>query len=518
MTLLIVLIRAGDYKKENILAYILLFAVFIIATCGLVYELICGTVASYLLGDSVTQFSTIIGVYLFSMGIGSWITRYVKKNLLQFFVQVELLIGLVGGNAAAILFLSFEYVESFRIILYAIVSITGILVGFEIPLLMRILKDNLEFSDLVSKIFTFDYVGALIASLLFPLVLVPHLGLIRSCYLFGILNVAVAIWTLYLFKDKLSVSKFLFPLSYLLLIGLVIGCVYSEKILSFSESNAYPDKVIYSKSTPYQRIVLTNSGHDLRLFLNGNLQFSSRDEYRYHEALVHVGLSKIPQAKNILLMGGGDGLAIREVLKYPSVQSITLVDLDKQMTNLFSTQKFLLELNHDSLKSPKVKVISQDAFLWLRNNHKKFDFIIVDFPDPSNFSLGKLYSNKFYKTLKTALNEDGAIVIQSTSPYYAKKSYWCVVNTLKASGFQVAPYHAYVPSFGDWGYVLASFNPLSSHADYPPGLRFIKSEVEKSMFEFPDDMKVKDVCVNKLNNQNLVRIFEEEWSEYVQAH
>ena len=224
-----------------------------------------------------------------------------QKNPISVFIQVELLIGSIGGNAAATLFLLFEYVESFRIILYSIVGMTGILVGFEIPLLMRILKDNFEFDDLVAKVFTFDYVGALIASLLFPLLLVPHLGLIRSSYLFGILNVSVVIWTIFLFqKEKLHQLKLLLFPAILLLVQLIAAFFYSEEILSFAENSTYPGKVIYSKSTPYQRIVFTNNGHDLRLFLNGNLQFSSLDEYRYHEALVHVGLARIPKAKKYL--------------------------------------------------------------------------------------------------------------------------------------------------------------------------------------------------------------------------
>ena len=165
------------------MSYVLLFSVFVIATCGLVYELIAGALASYLLGDSVTQFSTIIGVYLFSMGIGSFFSKYVNKNLIGKFVQVELLIGLVGGFSAAILFVSFEYITSFRILLYGLVSITGTLVGFEIPILMRIMQSHFEFKDLVSKVFTFDYIGALLASLLFPLYLVPHLGLVRTAFL-----------------------------------------------------------------------------------------------------------------------------------------------------------------------------------------------------------------------------------------------------------------------------------------------------------------------------------------------
>jgi len=496
-------------------SFALLFSVFVIATCGLVYELISGALASYLLGDSITQFSTVIGVYLFSMGIGSYLSKFFSRNLISVFIQVELIIGLIGGSSAAILFLSFEHVASFRVMLYALVSITGTLVGLEIPLLMRILKSHFEFKDLVSKVFTFDYVGALIASLLFPLVLVPHLGLVRSAFLFGILNVLVGIWTLQLFKDEVKWIRIQRSTALLVLVTLTMGFAYSEKIMSMAEAASYPDPVIYSKTSKYQRIVLTKAPNDLRLYLNGNLQFSSRDEYRYHEALVHVGMAAIQDPKRVLVLGGGDGLAVREILKYPSVESVTLVDLDSEMTDFFAKHEALTRLNQNAFQSPKVRVINADAFVWLRENKDAFDFIAVDFPDPSNYSIGKLYSNSFYRILKDALSEKGVVVIQSTSPYVAKKSFWCVESTMRSVGFLTTPYHAYVPAFGDWGYVMGTKRKFVPPSEFPAGLKFVNAESLSGMFYFPEDMKADIKDVNKLNNQILVRYFESEWGDYV---
>jgi len=500
------------------LTYSLLITAFVISTCGLVYELIAGTVASYLLGDSVTQFSTVIGVYLFAMGVGAFLSKYIEKNLPLTFIQVEILVGLVGGSSAMLLFLSFAHVESFRILLYSIVTIIGILIGLEVPLLMRILGDRLEFKDLVSKVFTFDYVGALIASLLFPLILVPYLGLIRTAFLFGLLNVVVAIWTIRLFRSDLPWLKSLNSLALVTVVYLVGGFIYSERLMSIAETSSFQDPIIFSTSTPYQRIVITGGGKDIRLFLNGNLQFSSRDEYRYHEALVHPAMASLKDPKDILVLGGGDGLAVRELLKYPSVRSITLVDLDKQMTSLFREQQFLISLNKNSLNDPRVSIINDDAFIWLQRCLKQFDCIIVDFPDPSNFSLGKLYSDRFYKSLETVLKPDGLIVIQSTSPFYAKNSYWCVVNTLQSVGLRTLPYHAYVPSFGDWGYVMASFAKIVPGNNYPSGLQYVSRDTFTPMLSFPADMMPTVKSVNKLNNQALVHLFESEWSEYVETH
>jgi len=492
--------------------FILLCSVFVIATCGLVYELISGTLASYLLGDSVTQFSTVIGVYLFAMGIGSFLSRYVRHNLTLMFIRVELLIGLVGGGSACLLFLAFEHVQHFRVLLYALITIIGTLVGLEIPLLMRILKNHFDFRDLVAQVFTFDYVGGLVASILFPLLLVPHLGLIRSSFFFGMLNVLVALWALYVFQDELPWVRVLRALAVLILLSLTFGFVYSDTLMSFAEAASFPDDVIYAKSSPYQRIVLTHSPHDLRLYLNGNLQFSSRDEYRYHEALIHPGLQAVPNPVDVLVLGGGDGLAVREILKYPSVRAVTLVDLDADMTRLFATHPALVALNGGALQSERVRVINTDAFVWLQNNHQQFDFVVLDFPDPSNYSLGKLYTTAMFRLLYRAVQPGGAVVVQSTSPWVARKSFWCVDATLRSVGFQTVPYHAYVPSFGEWGFILAAHHALALPSAYPEAERFVTTETMRTMLAFPPDMQRVDTEVNRLSNQVLVRYFEEEWA------
>jgi len=493
---------------------LLLASVFTIATCGLVYELIAGTIASYLLGDSVTQFSTVIGVYLFAMGIGSWLSRYVERDLLGFFIQVEFLIALFGGVSGGLFFALFPHLSSFRVLLYAVVLLIGTLVGLEIPLLLRILKDQLQFKDLISKVFTFDYIGALLASLLFPLFLVPYCGIARTGFLFGFLNGLVGFVALIALWDEVPRARLLSMGGAVVMLVLAAGFVCSERIVTWSEAEAYGEDVIFSKSTPYQRITITRHSDDLRLYLNGNLQFSSRDEYRYHESLVHPGLARIPQARRVLVLGGGDGLAVREILRYPRIESVTLVDLDPAMTRLFSTQGLLTALNNEAFKSPRVHVINGDAFTWLKDNHATFDFVIVDFPDPSNFSIGKLYTTAFYQRAKTALAKDGAMVIQCTSPFVARRSYWCIDETLHACGFVTEPYHCYVPSFGEWGFILASLQPITGDFQPPDGLRFLGSDNLKTLFDFPRDMAREPADVNRLNNQALVRYFEEEWGRY----
>jgi spermidine synthase len=498
------------------MVYALLISVFVIASCGLVYELIAGALASYLLGDSVTYFSTIIGTYLFAMGVGSYLSRYIGKGLVTRFIRIELMVGLVGGSSAAILFVAFAYLESFRLILYAQVVAVGVLVGLEIPLLLRILKDKLQFKDLVSQVLTFDYLGALAVSLLFPLILAPKLGLVRTCFLFGILNVLVAAWTTSLFRDQIARISSLRAQCAFSLILLVGGFAYGQRLTTFAEESLYTDDVVFAKTTPYQRIVLTRWKDDIRLFLNSHLQFSSKDEYRYHEALVHPAMQWLVSPKRVLILGGGDGLALREILKYGSVESVTLVDLDPEMTRLFASNEMLRRINEDSLRSPKLTVVNADAFIWLGKNTDIFDFVVVDFPDPTNYALGKLYTTTFYNLLSRHLSDHGAASIQSSSPLYARKSFWCIVKTIESTGLTASPYHVYVPSFGEWGYVIATKLPYSVPSVSLAGLKFVSTEQIPAFFQFPADMSRVDTEVNRLNNQVLVRYYESEWHEVSQ--
>lgn len=495
-----------------------LFAsVFIIASCGLVYELVAGTLSSYLLGDSVTQFSTVIGVYLFAMGAGSWASKYITSALVRRFIELELLVAISGGFSAVLLFLAFAQIGyngsgAFQAVLYLLVFIIGMLVGLEIPLVMRILEQSLSLKELVSRVLTFDYLGALAVSLAFPLLLVPHLGLMRTSLVFGLLNVLVALWAIHLFREQLQRPRLLLWQCLLVGLSLIAGLLFAEHLTRYSEEMLFEDRVIFSKSTRYQRIVLTQWHDDTRLFLNGNLQFSSRDEYRYHEALVHPALSAIKHPRNVLVLGGGDGLALREILKYPTIERITLVDLDHEMTDIFKRNIRLSQLNAQAFSSPKVEVVTADAFVWLDQQKDFFDFIVVDFPDPTNFALGKLYSSSFYQLVATHLSQHGLAVIQSTSPLYARQSYWCIVNTIQSVGLLTSPYHTLVPSFGEWGYVIASHQPY-----YPPqqiavsGLRFITPEILTTLFQFPLDMQAVPAEVNRLNNQKLVHYYEQEW-------
>ena len=495
------------------MAILLFISVLLISACGLIYELIAGTLASYLVGDSVFQFSTIIGSYLFAMGIGSALSRYLQRGLVHRFVWIELMVGVIGGFSSALLFLAFAYTQAFGLLMYSLVIVIGMLVGLEIPLLMRIVRERFDFRDTIAHVLTFDYIGALGASLLFPIILVPKLGLVRSAMMFGIINAGVALWSTYLFASQLGARKILRGASALVLALLCTGMVNARKITAAAEDNIYADEIIFARDTRYQHIVLTRFKDDLRLFLNSHLQFSSRDEYRYHEALVHPGLSAVPVPRRVLVLGGGDGLAVREILKYPQIESITLVDLDPEMTKIFSTNPLLTSLNKNSFLNPKVRVMNADAFPWIDQSTESFDFIVIDFPDPTNYSLGKLYTTTFYRAVARHLSEQGFMVVQSTSPMFARDSFWCIAETLKQAGLKTYPYHVYVPSFGEWGFVLAGAHEYETPGALPEGLRFVSVQTLPTLFQFPPDMSPLPVAPNHLNDQVLVRMYDNDWKD-----
>lgn len=505
-----------DKKWKMTRPPLLFLNVLIVATCGLIYELLAGTLASYVLGDSVTQFSLIIGIYLFAMGVGSWLSGFIDKGLAKRFVDIELAVAILGGFSAPLLFVSFSRVSYFYAVLYFVVFAIGVFVGLEIPLLLRILKDKVEFKQLVSRVLAFDYIGALLASILFPILFVPRLGLIRTSLIFGMLNAAVALWGTWLLRPMIKSGIVALRVkAVIVMVLLLIGLIKANKITSLAEDEMFADEIVYTKDTPYQRIVITRGRAGFQLFLNGNLQFSSTDEYRYHEALVHPPMLLANNPKRVLVLGGGDGLALREVLKYPSVEKVTLVDLDPDMTNLSSRFPLLANLNQHAFDDPRVQVVNEDAFIWIEESTEQpYDAAIVDFPDPNTYSLGKLYTTRFYRLLRGKLAENAAVSVQSTSPMFARNSYWCIVRTLEAAGFAVRPYYTAVPSFGLWGFALARTSPFEIPRHPPAGLRFLDDQTLTAMFTLSGDIGPVPVEINRLDNQALVRYYEGEWRRF----
>ena len=502
---------------------LLLTSVFIVAASGLVYELIAGAISSYLMGDAVTQFSLIIGLFLSAMGIGSYATQFVKRDLLVWFVRLELGIALVGGISSVVIFATSAMLPTmFSPIFYGFCIGIGAMVGAEIPLLIRLLKQGDGVEKALSNVLALDYLGALMGSLIFPFVVLPWIGLSRASVVFGLLNLMVAwLGARLLSESEQRVFRWQGFSVMAVLLGLFI---YSERMVHFFEDVLYQDDIVYAENTPYQRIILTRWRNDIRLFLNGHIQFSSIDEARYHESLVHpafVGLGR--DAERILILGGGDGLAVREVLKWPSVKQIDLVDIDPAITKLGLTHPILKELNHGALKSELVQVIHQDAMLYLQEVHTFYDIVYIDLPDPNTETLSKLYSTSFYELVHRRLTPDGILVTQATSPYFAPEAFWCIESTLtdtfaEHNGY-VYPYHVNVPSFGEWGFVMASKRGLDwSDKLMNVETKYLTTDKLTTLFIFGQDIAKERVEVesNHLLNPILFHYYKRGWQRYNQ--
>lgn len=488
---------------------LLMLTTLIISGCSICYELIISAVSSYLLGDSTLQYSVTIGLYMSAMGLGSFISKYMKKNLFDWFVLIEIGVGVMGGISALILFLANLYLDQYQLVMYGEIIIIGTFVGVEIPLLTRIIEGDAENLRItLSSIFSFDYIGGLLGSIAFPLLLLPQLGYFATAFLTGSMNILAAILIVFKYSEKIRKPVLFKGLALLIFAFMMWGVLFSENISKYIEGGLYRDRVILSEQTQYQHIVLTRHKDDLRLFIDGNVQFCSLDEYRYHEALVHIPMSQAAKRDKVLILGGGDGMAVRELLKYEETR-ITLVDLDPEMIRICSENPIIAELNQNSLKSDRLHIVNDDAYRYLEENEEAFDVIIVDLPDPNNESLNKLYTNIFYRLCKNSLTEDGILAVQSTSPYYATKAFWCIGKTLESEGFFVKPYHLQVPAFGDWGFHLASNKELGDTYNITVDTKYLSEDSVDALFSFGKDEIAEDVEINSLSRPVLIQYYSE---------
>jgi len=498
-------------KKKILLS----FAVFIAGLCSIIYELLISTTATYFLGDGVRQFSIIIGIYLFSMGIGAFISKYLKDKPLRFFVHIEYLLGLVGGISVPLLFFLFVNVNpmTLQMLCLAIIFIIGLLTGMEVPLL-TFASNEVDFKNNLSNILSLDYIGGLLATLLFPFVLLPFIGLFYSSLVFGILNILLGLVLNHFFLEKSKKTLFLGVAAMAVLIAIVIA---GGNLLKAWDNAIYKSPIVLNEQTPYQKIVVTKKQEDIRLYLNRVIQFSSADEYRYHESLVHVPLTLHKNPKTILILGGGENLASREVLKHSSIERIDVVDIDSTMFYLAKNNKYFKAINEGAATNAKVNLITDDAFTFLHNNPNTYDVIIADLPDPVNEAIARLYSKQFFLLAKRKLKKDGLFVTQSGEIYFSNSVFSCINNTLSTVFKNIKPYHTYIPSFGDWGFILASdhhINYSDMKKNLPIDLKFLTKQQFAMSFEFPKDITIANTKKNTLDSPIILNYFLNDWNKW----
>lgn len=461
---------------------------------------------------------------VFAMGLGALAAKPLCRWAEAAFAGIEILLALLGGLSVLLLYAAFAWLSLYVPVLIVVALTLGLLIGAEIPLLMVLLQRvrKQEPGAAVADLFAADYVGALIGGLAFPFLLLPLFGQVRGAMLVGALNAAAGLGlVLTVFRSRLGRRA-----RYALTAGavsvttvLLSAFAYAGEFELNARQALYADPVVRSERTPYQEIVLTESvtlagKSDTRLYLNGDLQFSSIDEHRYHEALVHPAMSG-PHGR-VLILGGGDGLALREVLRYRDVSSVTLVELDAGVIRLAREDPRLVRLNDGALRDPRVRVVAADAFGWLRENNGPFDSVIVDMPDPDSTATAKLYSVEFYALAKQAMADGGRMVVQAGSPYFAPKSYWCVKQTLVEAGFGVRSYHVSVPSFGDWGFHLAGAGSAPElRLGKVSGLRSLDADTLRAAAVFPmDERPGEPLPPSTLMEPRIMKYAMEEWQNY----
>lgn len=501
--------------------------IFATGLAGIVAEYVMATLASYLLGNAVVQWTVVISLMLFAMGLGSRLSKNAQNALLDYFIGVELALSVLCAISALFIYAATSYIQSIDFLIYLIAISIGLLIGFEVPLVTRL---NSYFEELrinISSVMEKDYYGALVGGILFAFIALPMLGMTYTPIVLGAINFLVATVLFLQHRHALKYSR-RFAVLFAAMPVFFVGLFWSAKpVMLFSEQQNYRDKVVYEQQTPYQKIVITKWKNHHWLYLNRGLQFSSYDEAKYHEPLVHPAMTFRKSHKNILVLGGGDGLAVREILKYSNVERVVLVDIDPAMTELGKGNQIFLRLNKGALSDPRVQVINADGYMFLQQTDEIFDVIFIDLPDPKSVDLARLYSKQFYQLAAKQLSVGGVLVTQATSPFFAQKAFLCIIKTMSAAGLQALPYHNNIPTMGEWGWVLgvksAGMDTLQLKSTFArlqfeqAETRFLNQGIMGAMLQFGKGVfeQLPEIEINDEYNLILFQYYQKgEWDFY----
>lgn len=516
----------GQHRPRGRLARTsVLIAVFVCAACGLVYELALVALGSYLIGDTVGQASIVLSLMVFAMGVGALAAKPLQRWPAASFATIEILLALIGGLSVLVLYAAFAWLSLYMPALIATALVLGVLVGAEIPLLMVLLQRirRQDAGSAVADLFAADYVGGLVGGLAFPFLLLPLFGQVQGALVVGMVNAAAGLGlVLTVFRRDLSTRVTVLLSAGCVVVAGTLGGAYffADQFEVNARQALYSDPIVHAERSQHQEVVLTESRSvtepdDTRMFLNGDLQFSTLDEYRYHEALAHPAMDG--QRENVLILGGGDGLGLREVLRYPDVANVTLVDLDPAVLRLAQEEPRVSDVNDSAFDDPRVDAIADDAFSWLRDNQDEFDVVLVDMPDPDSESTAKLYSAEFYGLVRQAMADDARLAVQGGSPYFAPQAFWCIEATMREVGLHTVPYEVSVPSFGEWGFHLATAEDVPD-LELPsdaPELRSLDDATLRAAATFPPDRsRIPGMEPSTLMHPTILQYAQGEWKNY----
>lgn len=498
-------------------SFVLKACIFATGLAGIVAEYVLSTLASYLLGNAVLQWTLTVSLMLFAMGVGSRLSKYIRRHLLDSFVIVEFGLSILCAISATLTYFLAAYIQNIAAVIYSMSVAIGILIGLEVPLATRLNDLFEELRVNISSVMEKDYYGALLGGLLFAFVALPRLGLTYTPIVLGTINFLVAAALFFRYRSLLTFKKALTAGVVIVPVFLTVLAFMAEPIVLYGEQRKYRDRVVYQEQSPYQRIVITQWKDHYWLYLDGNEQFSSYDEERYHEPLVHPAMMLSASREQVLILGGGDGLAAREVLKYPEVKQITLVDIDPAMTELARTNAIFLQLNRGALKDPRVRVINRDAYVFLRDDDRIYDVIIIDLPDPKTVTLARLYTRQFYELAARHLARGGTMVTQATSPFFSKRAFLSILKTMRGAGLPAVAYHNHIPTLGEWGWVLGFKAPgvesealkarLANLSFEQVDTRFLNREAMVSMLNFGKGM-LEEIDQVEVNDERDLAVYE----------
>ena len=431
------------------------FAIFATGCAGIVAEFVLSTLATYMVGNAVFQWTMIMSLMLFSMGLGSRLSKQIHHNLLETFILIEFTLSILCAGAVVFAYALMPYVrDQINLVIYLLAMVIGALIGCEIPLVTRINQAYEELRGNIASVMEKDYYGSLLGGLFFAFFALPYLGLTYTPVILGGINFMVAFFLLLLHSRMLQHKALLHVTFAVCLLMLTFVAGAARNVIAYGEQQQYLDKIVLVRQTAYQKIVITQWRDHHWLYINGQQQFSTYDEERYHEPLVHPAMQLAASRRRVLILGGGDGLALREVLKYDALERVTLVDIDPAMTALATENPILTAINQNALNHPKATIVNQDAKAFLRQSPQRYDIILIDMPDPDSLDLMHLYSADFYKLIRHRLTRDGIVTTQATSPDFSHRAYLCILKTMASAGLSVLPYHNHIPTMGQWGWVL----------------------------------------------------------------